>query len=192
MIGDSEISHFGFIMKLKSKKKNIKKKRRSNTLRAIASVLPKISGPALRKRGFATAEIVTRWPEIAGEIMAAESAPDHLSFPKNSQKGGTLYISASGSVALQIQHQEPNILQRINVYFGYPAISRISISQTSHRFENIKKVKKDYIEPTPQQITQIKSATRMISKPDLRHALDKLGMAVQRDHATLKSKKPNP
>jgi len=179
-------------MKLKSKKENIKKKRQSSTLRAIASVLPKISEPVLRKRGFATAEIVTRWPEIAGEIMAAESTPDHLKFPKNSQKGGTLYISASGSVALQIQHQEPNILQRINVYFGYPAISQISISQTSHRYKKIKKVKKNYIEPTPQQMTQIKSATRMIVKPDLRHALNKLGIAVRRDHATLKSKKQKP
>jgi len=179
-------------MTLKNTKKNIKKRRRSSTPRAIASVLPKISEPALRRRGFATAEIVTRWPEIAGELLAAESTPDHLSFPKDPQKGGTLYIAASGSVALQIQHQEPNILQRINVYFGYPAVGRISISQTSQRYKNTKKIKNPSIEPTPRQIAVIKSATQVISAPDLRQALDKLGIAVERDSATLKSKKPNP
>ena len=172
----------------KRTKKNVETRRKSSRPRAIAAVLPKISEPALRRRGFATAEIVTRWPEIAGEALAAESAPDHLSFPKISRQGGTLYIAASGSVALQIQHQAPTILQRINVYFGYPAVGRISISQTSHRYNRIKKNKVFSIKPTPQQIAKIKSATRTIAKPDLRQALDKLGIAVERDSATLKLK----
>lgn len=178
-------------MTSKNSKKNVKKKRTSSKPRAIASVLPKISEPALRRRGFATAEIVTRWQEIAGEALAAESAPDHLNFPKNSRKGGTLYVAASGSVALQIQHQEPTILQRINVYFGYPAVERISISQTSHRYKIIKKDKNTPIDPTPRQIANIQSATKTIDKPDLREALDKLGIAVERDNATLKLKKLN-
>jgi len=175
-------------MMLKSTKTNVKKKRGPSAPRAIASVLPKISEPALRKRGFTAAEIVTRWPEIAGEVLAAESTPDHLSFPNGSQKGGTLYIAASGSVALQIQHQEPNILQRINLYFGCSAVGRISISQTSQRYKNIQKVKKHAKEPTARQIAAIKSVTQQISAPELRHALDKLGIAVELDHAALKNK----
>ena len=161
--------------------------------RALAAVLPKVAEPALRKRGFAAAEIVTRWAEIAGEEMAAGSAPDHLSFPKGARQGGTLYIAASGSVALQIQHQQPAILQRINTYFGYPAVARLSISQTSFKSRAVKTDTPALPEPAPDQIARIESETSIISEPDLRQALHKLGEAVVRDRTALisrKSKKP--
>lgn len=161
--------------------------------RALAAVLPKVAEPALRKRGFAAAEIVTRWAEIAGEEMAAGSAPDHLSFPKGARQGGTLYIAASGSVALQIQHQQPAILQRINTYFGYPAVARLSISQTSFNSRAVKTDAPALPEPAPDQIARIESETSIISEPDLRQALHKLGEAVVRDRTALisrKSKKP--
>ncbi|MBT5498639.1 MAG: DUF721 domain-containing protein, partial [Alphaproteobacteria bacterium] len=137
----------------------------------------------------AAAEIVTRWAEIAGEEMAAGSAPDHLSFPKGARQGGTLYISASGSVALQIQHQEPSILQRINTYFGYSAIARLSISQTSFKSKPVKTDTPAIPDPGPDQIARIESETSVISEPDLRQALHKLGEAVERDRAALKSRK---
>jgi len=157
--------------------------------RALAAVLPKIAGPALRKRGFAAAEIVTRWAEIAGEEMAAGSVPDHLSFPKGSRQGGTLYIAASGSVALQIQHQQPSILQRINTYFGYPAVARLSISQTSFKSKAVQTDTPTIPEPGPDQIARIESETSVISEPDLRQALHKLGEAVERDRVALKLRK---
>jgi hypothetical protein len=157
--------------------------------RALAAVLPKVAGPALRKRGFAAAEIVTRWAEIAGEEMAAGSAPDHLSFPKGARQGGTLYIAASGSVALQIQHQEPSILQRINTYFGYPAVARLSISQASFKSKVVNTESLEQPETTPEQIARIESETCVISEPDLRQALHKLGEAVERDRAAQKSRK---
>lgn len=157
--------------------------------RALAAVLPKVAAPALRKRGFAAAEIVTRWPEIAGEEMAAGSAPDQLSFPKGDRQGGTLYITASGSVALQIQHQEPSILQRINTYFGYSAVARLSISQTSFRSKPVKTDTPVTPEPGPDQIARIESETSVISEPDLRQALHKLGEAVERDRVALKLRK---
>ncbi len=156
--------------------------------RALATVLPKVAEPALRKRGFAAAEIVTRWAEIAGDEMAAGSAPDHLSFPKGARQGGTLYIAASGSVALQIQHQEPSILQRINTYFGYPAIARLSISQTSFKPTQVETDKSVSAEVTPDQIARIESETSVISEPDLRQALHNLGEAVERDRAAPKSR----
>ena len=77
--------------------------------RALAAVLPKVAAPALRKRGFAAAEIVTRWAEIAGEEMAAGSAPDHLSFPKGARQGGTLYISASGYIRGEVTPSRPSM-----------------------------------------------------------------------------------
>lgn len=159
--------------------------------RALAAVLPKVAEPALRKRGFAAAEIVTRWAEIAGEEMAAGSAPDHLTFPKGARQGGTLYIAASGSVALQIQHQEPSILQRINTYFGYPAVARLSISQASFTPKKSRADRTELSEPDPDQLARIESETSVISEPDLRQALDKLGKAVVRDRAALKSRKSN-
>lgn len=164
------------------------KRRKFSGPRALAAVLPKVAEPALRKRGFAAAEIVTRWAEIAGEELAADSAPDHLSFPKGARQGGTLYIAASGSVALQIQHQAPSILQRINTYFGYSAVAKLSISQASFKPKQVETGIQPVIDPDPEQIERIASETSIISEPALRQALHQLGEAVERDRTTLKSR----
>ncbi|MBK19862.1 MAG: hypothetical protein CMM52_13595 [Rhodospirillaceae bacterium] len=157
--------------------------------RSLAAVLPKIAEPALRKRGFSAAEIVTRWSEIAGEELATESCPDHLSFPKGSRQGGTLHLSATGSVALLIQHQEPAILQRINTYFGYSAVNRLAITQTSSHSRKPDNQKKLDTELTTQQISDIEEKTNSIAEPELRNALNKLGKAVELDKAAEKSGK---
>ena len=73
--------------------------------RALAAVLPKIAEPALRKRGFAAAEIVTHWLSILGPTLTRECIPERLSYPKNDRAERILFIRASGSAALEIQHQ---------------------------------------------------------------------------------------
>ncbi len=167
------------------------KRRKFSGPRALAAVLPRVAEPALRKRGFAAAEIVTRWAEIAGDELAAGSVPDHLSFPKGARQGGTLYIAASGSVALQIQHQEPSILQRINTYFGYSAVAKLSISQASFKPKPVEADTQPPIDPEPEQIERIESETSIISEPALRQALHQLGEAVERDRTKLKSRNSN-
>ena len=73
--------------------------------------------------------MVARWPEIVGPDYARHSTPESLSFPHGKRSGGTLNLSATGSHALMIQHVAPQIIERVNRFFGYDAVARIAIRQ---------------------------------------------------------------
>ncbi len=176
-------------MTIKRKKKNHQKQSRSNRPRAIAELLPIVSENYTKGRGFTHPEILACWEEIVGETLTGNTRPNQIRFPKGKRQHGTLYISASGPTALQIQHDEPSILRRINFYFGYPAIDKISISQVAFKNKGLKTEKPDTENISRKHLTKIESSTEMISNPNLRQALNKLGIALNRNNHRQKSQK---
>lgn len=92
------------------------------------SVAPLTAGLA-GKSGFAMARLRAEWPVIAGNHLAGRSRPERLIVPrgdKSGAAGGILVVRiASGAFALELQHQEPLICERINGFFGWPAVSRL-------------------------------------------------------------------
>jgi hypothetical protein len=89
----------------------------------LAQILPKITREAFRDRGFYQASILTRWPDRVGRDLAAKSCPEKIS------KGGVLTLRVEGAFALEFQHMEPRLLERIATHFGHKAITRISLRQ---------------------------------------------------------------
>ena len=111
---------------------------RRGGMNTLAAALPKAATPAMRRRGFAQAAILSRWSEIVGPELAAQSAPERLIFPRVTDEaraanagagGGTLHVRASGVLALELQHLAPLVIERINGFFGYPAVVRLSLHQ---------------------------------------------------------------
>ena len=89
----------------------------------LVHLLPKLTREAFRDRGFYQASILTNWSEIVGEEMASRSCPEKIS------KAGVLTVRVEGSFALEFQHIEPQLLERIATHFGHKAVSRISLRQ---------------------------------------------------------------
>ena len=89
----------------------------------LVDLLPKITREAFRDRGFYQASILTNWSEIVGEQMASRSCPEKIS------KAGVLTVRVEGSFALEFQHIEPQLLERIATHFGHKAVHRISLMQ---------------------------------------------------------------
>ena len=106
--------------------KNTHKRRRSGPL-PLAALLPRLTRKALGKFGFSYIGLITDWATIVGPDIARLSAPEKLSFPRNKRDSGVLRLKAEGGAALEIQHLEPQILDRINTYFGYRAVMRLHI-----------------------------------------------------------------
>ena len=71
--------------------------------------------------GFDNPQLVLRWREFAGAALGRLTAPISLS-PQ-----GQLTISADPSVSLFLQHQTPQLIQRINLAMGSNAVSRIKV-----------------------------------------------------------------
>ncbi len=91
-------------------------------------------------RGFTTREIVTQWETIVGPELADVTAPERLRWPRQasarddpdapeSYESATLHIRVEGPIAIEVQHLAPQIIERINQFFGYPAIGSIRIIQ---------------------------------------------------------------
>ena len=86
--------------------------------------------PAFGKRGLSSAAIVNQWPEIIGPELAAHSAPERIVYPKGERTGGTLFLRIdSGSFAVELQHLQPLLMERINGYIGYRAIAELKMIQ---------------------------------------------------------------
>ena len=96
-------------------------------------MVSKVTTPLYRKRGFAEARILSDWPVIVGERFAAVTLPEKLTFPRGNTGGGKrdglLHVRVGAPLATELQHLEPQIIERINGYFGYNAVARLKLIQ---------------------------------------------------------------
>lgn len=99
--------------------------------RSVAEMLPSVGGTAFRKFGFVQSAVVSRWAEIVGPRYADISAPESIRFPGGKRSDGVLNLSVEGAHATMMQHVAPTIVERVNQFFGYPAVARIAIRQTA-------------------------------------------------------------
>jgi len=102
--------------------------RRGGT-RAVGAALSPLVRNAFRRQGFAATEVVTRWAAIVGERVARRSLPERVTFPTGKSVGGTLHIRVEGPMATELQHVEPQVIERVNAFYGYPAIAHVALKQ---------------------------------------------------------------
>ena len=97
--------------------------RRRGATRALASLVAPLTRAAFAERGFHHAAILTEWRAIVGDQLADRCAALSL------DRDGTLTVRADGAAALEIQHAEPQIRERIATYFGFHAVKRLVLRQ---------------------------------------------------------------
>lgn len=102
---------------------------RGGPARAIADLMPEIGRTAFRRFGFVQSSVVTRWPEIVGETHARVCSPEAIRFPQGEKSQGTLQLVVEPGHAPLIQHVVPEIIERVNRFFGYHAVARVKLRQ---------------------------------------------------------------
>ncbi|MGE3474479.1 MAG: DUF721 domain-containing protein [Rhodospirillaceae bacterium] len=96
----------------------------------IASLSARAAKPALGKRGFAAAEILTHWPTIVGPELAAFACPIEIKFPRGKNAGAVLHLRiANGAAATLLHLKTPTILARVNGFMGYGAVAALQVAQ---------------------------------------------------------------
>jgi len=154
--------------------------------RAIGSYVAKALDPAARARGFATTALLSDWPAIAGRDLAQFTMPDRVIWPRrrdegveapargHKAEGATLVLRIEGPRAIEVQHRSGQILERVNAYFGYRAVTEMRFLQAPiHRAAGRKPVRKP---PLP-AYSLPKSAG--IENEDLARALSRLGAGAK-------------
>ncbi len=171
----------------RQKKSTSRDDRRGGGPRPLAASLGGVAKRALGSRGFAEAGLITGWSAIVGAELAAASQPDRLSFPPGKRDGGTLHIRVAGGMALEMQHLAPQVIERVNGYFGYGAIERIVMVQAPIR-RDAKRPESRRAEPPrepdPAELAVLEARLDSVEDPDIRAALHRLGRAVLSDGET--------
>lgn len=106
------------------------KSRRMRGFEPAAGLLREPIRKAGESRGFAISRLLTHWPEIAGRDLAGLCRPVKVSYGQGGL-GATLSVLASGAAAPLVQMQLPQLKERVNACYGYAAIARIQVTQTS-------------------------------------------------------------
>jgi hypothetical protein len=151
-------------------------RRRGGAARAVSDMLPEIGRAAFRKFGFVQSSVVSRWVEIVGERYARVSVPESIRFPQGRRADGVLTLIVEGAHGTMLQHVAPTIIERVNRFFGYPAVARIAIRQGACAAP----------EPEPRRVPpslkpvplDFGGSLRMIGDPELRACLESLAGAI--------------
>lgn len=154
--------------------------RRHFRARAVGDLLPDIGRASFRRFGFVQSSVVSRWREIVGDRYAEVSAPESIRFPPGRRSNGVLRLTVSGAHATMMQHIEPEIIDRVNRFFGYPAVARIAIQQ-GHPRESpasqpaAKRPAPPSLRPIP---ANLGASLREVEDPELRACLEGLAASV--------------
>ena len=166
---------------------------RRRGLAPVAAAAARVAAPLLKKRGLAEARIVTDWRAIAGDLVSERSAPERLVRARQADgaAGGTLRLRVAGSWALEFQHIAPELIARINAYFGYPAVARIQIVQAP-----LPAARRAPPRPAPlsaEAEASLADKAAKIEDPELRARVIALGRALeQRARRTAKARTQAP
>ena len=104
-----------------------------SSAKRLSDLIGKPLADAFKRQGFASREIVTRWPEIAGAEIAAHAEPVRMQWPRQAgtdqNEPATLVLRVDGPAAIEIQHLSGLIIERVNRFFGWQAIDRLALRQ---------------------------------------------------------------
>ena len=162
----------------------LKRERRRNRFEQLSVVLDELVGETAMKRGFTYSHLLTNWSEIAGESIAAISTPLSVRYKKNAHCG-TLDVLTSGARAQELAMSIPDVVERINSFHGYRAISDVRITQVSRRSTVQRKPVDELtvpIEPSPEIRKIVDEAVEGIDDEALRDELRELGIGLLSRH----------
>ena len=143
--------------------------------RPVGALVPNLIRPAFKRRAPGAAQIVADWEIIVGPAIAAVSIPRKLFT-------GTLVITCSGPMALELQHLSDQLIARINSHFGKVTVTRIRFMQ-------------DILPPAPpprvvrpRDAAAAAAAVAVLPPGPLRDALERLGQSVLAHPSTPRAK----
>ncbi len=153
--------------------------RRGGPARSVAELVPQIGRTAFNKFGFIQSSVVMRWGEIVGAHHARMCAPESIRFPRGEKRGGTLNLVVEPAHGPLIQHVVPEIIERVNRFFGYQAVAAIRMRQGPVQPVHGDRVSRQQPEPLSSPV-ELGESLRDIGDPELRTVLQSLARSLLR------------
>jgi len=169
--------------------KNIPTKNRNYKPTKIADSLKDIKQKFKSRFGNLEFTIHSKWLQIVGPFFAENSEPLKISsiFAEKSESNEDVYykflhVNVTPAIAVEFQHFQNKIVEKINSFFGYSAIKGIKIHQ---KFININDNKKKYnnmkFKISSKKIEEIKNTNPKINDKQLQKSIINLGISIEND-----------
>jgi hypothetical protein len=151
----------------------------------LQSLLEGCLEPSLKAKGFASSAIHLHWNDIVGAQLAPWSEPVSLRWPsrppgadpEKARDGAVLTVKVEGAFALDLQHQTPQVIQRINGFFGWRCVEKLLLKQGPVRKGDTPKRRAKAV-LTPEGSRALDHMLADVGNPDLKAALARLGVGV--------------
>jgi hypothetical protein len=103
--------------------------------RPLSDLVRPALADAFKAQGFAAADILQSWPEIAGERLAEHSVPVRVMWPPRPKAAApgsppqpaTLVLKVDSAYALEVEMATAQILERVNAVFGWRCVGKIRL-----------------------------------------------------------------
>ena len=150
---------------------------RGGPARPIADLMPQIGRTAFRRFGFVQSSVVTRWPEIVGDTHCKVCVPEAIRFAPGAKDEGILQLVVLPAHAPLIQHVIPEIIARVNRFFGYNAVARVKLRQGEVKPPPAsgRPAAPPSLKPIPMELGE---SLRDIGDPELRTVLESLARSL--------------
>jgi hypothetical protein len=149
----------------------------------LAELVEPFLQPIMAAQGFASVDLVSGWPELIGSPLDAHTQPVKLEWPRRQRAGeaglegagATLVLRVESAFALDVQHQLPVLIERINSRYGWRCVEKIVLKQgpVEHK-ARVKPVAR----PTAETIEAAEMRVGAVADSGLREALVRLGAGV--------------
>src|SRR5207244_7338252 len=97
---------------------------RQGGMRAVGRTASRLAAPIVARRGGgALARLKSAWAALVGDELAP------LTWPETLGRDGALKLHVASSIALDLQHRAPLLIERINLFLGRPAVLRLVLVQ---------------------------------------------------------------
>jgi len=147
----------------------------------LADLIDELLAPALAAQGFAGRAIVSLWPEIVGDRLAQRTRPLKIDWPRRRPAPGeasepaTMVVRVESAFALEMQQLGPIVLERVNTHLGWRAVGKLVLKQGPVEAPEPKRAQRPL---DPESVARVGRQVSVVTDPDLRAALERLGRHV--------------
>ena len=149
------------------------KERKQSYFKKVGKSLPKIIDKNIKERNFVEITLIKQWKEIMGQDIAKYCWPIKIVFSDIKNSNGIIFLKTKRGRSMEIEFKNDEIIEKLNQYFGYNAINKISVVQDFNIKDSYKKkiIKKKIKNNHSKVINKIKKSELKIALQNLSKTL---------------------
>ena len=105
------------------------KERKQSYFKKVGNSLPKIIDKNIKEKNFVEISLIKKWREIIGDDIAKFCWPIKIVFSEINNLNGIIFLKTMRGKSMEIEFKNEEIIEKLNQYFGYKAIAKISVVQ---------------------------------------------------------------